>query len=124
MAYDYNSACVHQIPLAIDPNTSHTDDLSSRFATAQCLRNFESCREHILGPMPPNDFIDTFLQALPKADITCRLSSKDAFRAVPSSADNVSDIWQPLVRCWLSNCIPSLTHTRIVVDGFQEEDET
>ena len=33
MAYDYNSACIHQIPLAIDSNTSHTGDLDSRLAT-------------------------------------------------------------------------------------------
>ena len=124
MAYDYNSACVHQIPLAIELDTSRADDLNPRFATARCLQNFEACRKHILGPVPPNEFIDTFLQALPEADITCRLSSKDAFRAVPSSADHVSDIWRPLVRHWLPNCIPSLTRTRIVVDGFQEEDET
>ena len=97
MAYHFNSPCVHQIPLAIDPDTSHTDGLDPRFATARCVRNFEACRKHILGPMPLKEFFDTFLHVLPDADITRRLSSKDAFRAVPSSADNVLDIWKPLV---------------------------
>ena len=97
MAYHFNSPCVHQIPLAIDLDTSHTDGLDPRFATARCVRNFEACRKHILGPMPPNEFLDTFLHALPDADTTRRLSSKDAFRAVPSSADDVLDIWKPLV---------------------------
>ena len=97
MTYDNDSPCVYNVPLALDPDGSHEDGLDPRFATARCRDHFASGKEGIVGPMPPLEFIDWYLPPAVPASENQRLSSKNAFNALPSGGVTESDVWRPLV---------------------------
>ena len=89
---------VYDSPLAVDPETLRLRG----FQTAEIFRRYgqyvPDLREHIVGPMPPDQFLDQFLPASSEVDSGGRLSSRYAFHKVPPSANTPAEIYHPLVR--------------------------
>ncbi|KAI0632324.1 hypothetical protein C8Q77DRAFT_1060473 [Trametes polyzona] len=88
-------ACVYNVPMALDATQSHTEGLDPHFAMIRNNAHIEKVKKCAIGPMPPAQFLDEFLP-VPAGDRTGMLSPKGAFKAVPRSAENPEDIYQPL----------------------------
>ncbi|KAI0357831.1 hypothetical protein OH77DRAFT_1305455 [Trametes cingulata] len=92
--------CVYNAPLALNSDLSRTDGLEPddpRIAWRRLEHYVRESIDCIVGPMPVQVFIDTFLPDRPddmKAEV---LTSKNAFKAVPTSGATPSAIYQPLI---------------------------
>ena len=97
MAYDFDAQCVYNIPLALDPTLSHTAGLERQFARHRCKSNVSRCKDYIIGPMPPSEFMDYFFDLPTDSELTQCMSSENAFKSIPVRADSVEEICKPLV---------------------------
>ena len=105
MAYHFDGQCVYNIPMALDPTLSHTEGLQWQFARNRCKCNVSQCKDYIIGPMPPSEFMDYFFGPQSDSDTTRYMSSENAFNSVPVCSDSVEEICKPLVSSAYS-CLP------------------
>ncbi|KAH9849497.1 hypothetical protein C2E23DRAFT_737101 [Lenzites betulinus] len=86
---------VYNVPMALDLTLGHTDGLLPSLAMARNRKHVHNARHHTFGPMPTATFIDTFFSL--KDDKRGGLMTiKDAFNAVPRTADTPAAIYKPL----------------------------
>ena len=88
---------VYDSPLAVDHHT-----LQPRgFAPGEMCRRYKQyglqSRDYMLGPMPPDQFLDEFLPVSSSEDTREMTSSRYAFRSVPRTAATPAEIHEPLV---------------------------
>ena len=91
----HGSKCVYNVPMASDMSPV-TLGLDPDFALARNRQHLAGFRRHTVGPMPMQEFTDTFLPDS-SPDRTGCLSGENAFNLVPSEADWTADITNPLV---------------------------
>ncbi|KAI0632323.1 hypothetical protein C8Q77DRAFT_1279367 [Trametes polyzona] len=89
-------ACVYNVPMALDATYSRTDGLDPHFAMVRNQKHVAKVKGCTVGPMPPAQFLDTFLPIHTRRNTTGMLSPRDAFQAVPRSAENPEEIYKPL----------------------------
>ena len=89
-------ACVYNVPMALDSQTSRTHGLEPALAMARGRAHIQDAQRYTLGPMPVAAFMDTFLNS-GSTDRGDLLSFKNAFNAVPERADSAAEIYEPLV---------------------------
>ncbi|KAI0688873.1 hypothetical protein C8Q76DRAFT_685963 [Earliella scabrosa] len=99
---------VYDSPLAVDHHT-----LQPRgFAPSGMCRRYKhyvlQSRDYILGPMPPDQFLDEFLPVSSLEDRREMTSSRYAFRSVPRTAATPAEIHEPLRTKYKSRA-PGLT---------------
>lgn len=92
-----DDACLYNIPMALPDDLLRTRGLQARDAPSRHNRYVQELKEHIVGPMPVESFLDEFLPAAPKAIDKHRLSSWRAFNEVPRNAKTPAEIYEPLV---------------------------
>ncbi|KAI0330527.1 hypothetical protein GY45DRAFT_750263 [Cubamyces sp. BRFM 1775] len=92
-----SGSCVYNIPMAYNDSHSHTRGLEPSDANARMRRHVRDSRSYTIGPMPVQSFIDEFLPPLPAGRMNVILSSRNAFKAVPSIAATPVEIFQPLI---------------------------
>ena len=97
MAYTLNGQCVYNIPMALDPTLSHTAGLEWQFARHRCKTNVSMCKDYIIGPMPPSEFMKYFFGPQTSSNTAGYMASENAFKSVPVRADSVEEICKPLV---------------------------
>nr|VWO95587.1 Uncharacterized protein [Ganoderma boninense] len=90
-------ACVYDVPLALDNTFSHTRGLDPRSAAARNDLHLHDCIDHLLGPMPPQQFLDFFLPWDVPSGRKGRLQSRNAFKDVPLSWNTVDDMYAQLL---------------------------
>ena len=90
-------ACVYDVPMALDSTFSHTRGLDPSSAMSRNDQHLTDCVDHLLGPMPPQQFIDYFLPWDVPGGRKGRLQSRNAFKDVPLSWDTVDDMYVQLV---------------------------
>ncbi|KAI0367831.1 hypothetical protein BV20DRAFT_1114602 [Pilatotrama ljubarskyi] len=66
-------------------------------ATNRRKRDIRDSRDYMIGPMPVVDFLDEFLPAVPADRQRALLSSKGAFKNVPTSAATPSALIEPMI---------------------------
>ncbi|KAI0755195.1 hypothetical protein C8Q80DRAFT_1094590 [Daedaleopsis nitida] len=96
MSSPTSSRCVYDIPMTLDATLSHTNGLDPHFTTSRNKRHFLDCKEYIVGPIPPSDFLDFFLPPTTTNDKARFTSTKNAFASIPRSAETAADIYEPL----------------------------
>ncbi|KAI0823291.1 hypothetical protein BC628DRAFT_1325485 [Trametes gibbosa] len=85
----------YNVPMALDLTLSHTDGLVPALAMSRNRRHVHNARGHTIGPMPPAMFVDTFLPSENDKRETM-MTFRNAFKAVPRTADTPSAIYKPL----------------------------
>lgn len=90
--------CVYNTPMALDKTRSHTRGLDPAEGYSRNRRYVQDTRDCTVGPMPVQTFLNAFLPSVPVDKEKEVLSSKGAFKEVPSSGSKPSDIYEPLVR--------------------------
>ena len=90
-------ACVYDVPLALDDTLSRTRGLDPRSAMARNDYHLHDCIDHLLGPMPPKQFLDVFLPWGVHGARKGRSLSRNAFKDVPLSWNTVDDMYAHLV---------------------------
>lgn len=90
-------ACVYDVPMALNSTLSRTRGMDPRFATARNQQHLQDCAEHLLGPMPPQQFLDCFLPWDARRTRKGKSPSKGAFNSVPSSWETVDETLEYLV---------------------------
>lgn len=90
-------SCVYNIPLALDHTLLQTRGPDPHFAKSRNTNLLADCKRSIAGPMPVQQFIDHFLPLPSKDDRTDMLESFDAFKSVPRSGVEASEIYEPMV---------------------------
>lgn len=99
--------CVYNVPMASNMS-SVTLGLDPEFALARNLQHLASFKHYSVGPMPVQQFMDTFLPDT-STDRTGYLHHGDAFTSVPAVAEWSANIYNPLVSLLLpSNIIPAI----------------
>ncbi|OBZ71289.1 hypothetical protein A0H81_08716 [Grifola frondosa] len=93
-----SESCLN-VPMALVDGASEEEigfePKESRYRNA---KNAQDAEQFILGPMPPQEFLDAFLVDNGASDRTKhRLSHKYAFSAVPPRAVQASEIYEPLI---------------------------
>ncbi|OSC97321.1 hypothetical protein PYCCODRAFT_1440300 [Trametes coccinea BRFM310] len=81
--------------MALDPDTSRTAGLEPLLALARNRGHMHDIWRCTLGPMPVPEFLERFLPEF-AADRSALLSSRSAFVGVPSRADSIVEIYEPL----------------------------
>ncbi|KAJ3003616.1 hypothetical protein NUW54_g5207 [Trametes sanguinea] len=95
-------SCVYNVPMALDLDLSRTAGLDPLFAFARNQGHIYDIQRCTVGPMPLPHFIETFLPHT-ATNRSAYLSHRKAFNGVPSHADSVSDVYEPLLmRCRLA----------------------
>ena len=89
-------ACVYNVPMALDSQTSRTHGLEPALAMARGRAHIQDAQRYTLGPMPAATFMDTFLKST-STDRDDLLSFENAFNTVPERADSAAEIYEPLV---------------------------
>lgn len=84
-------------PLALHENATQTDGFEPKDSKSRYRRFAADMKKNVLGPMPPQDFMDNFMPDRKGSDRSGRLSSKGAFKKVPERAEHESLIYDPLV---------------------------
>ncbi|KAI0350366.1 hypothetical protein OH77DRAFT_1431105 [Trametes cingulata] len=84
----------YNIPMALDIDLSRTEGLRPSLAYHRNRGRAAGAREYVLGPMPIDAFVDSFLPA--GHDRRGLLSPKNAFKAVPQSASDAARVYKPL----------------------------
>ncbi|KAI0330530.1 hypothetical protein GY45DRAFT_750579 [Cubamyces sp. BRFM 1775] len=94
-----SSTCrgVYHVPMPIDDNHACTRDLNPSSGDARMRRHLQDSRRFTVGPMPVEQFIDRFLPPVPSERTFEILSSKRAFKDVPSGAPTPAEIYNPLL---------------------------
>ncbi|KAJ2981291.1 hypothetical protein NUW54_g10892 [Trametes sanguinea] len=88
-------SCVYNVPMALDPEHMRTQGLDPLLAWSRNRYHVRQSRDFVLGPMHPISFVEEFLP-LPSRSRDNLLSSRNAFAAVPRSADTPAQIYEPL----------------------------
>ncbi|KAI9059513.1 hypothetical protein FKP32DRAFT_1579780 [Trametes sanguinea] len=88
-------SCIYDVPMALDLDLSRTAGLEPLLALARNRGHMRDIRRCSVGPMPATEFIERFLPSLTE-DRNSHLSSRNAFSRVPSRADSVTEIYEPL----------------------------
>ncbi|OSC97326.1 hypothetical protein PYCCODRAFT_1145209 [Trametes coccinea BRFM310] len=87
--------CVYNVPMALDLDSSRTAGLDPLLALARNQGHIYDIQRCTVAPMPHPDFIETFFPQT-KNRSAC-LSYRNAFSGVPSRADSVVKIYNPLI---------------------------
>lgn len=90
-----SSPCVYNVPVALDALSVHTSGFDPTVGKSLVRQHFRDCKEYILGPISPTDFIERFHSLSP--DEPHLLSDRRAFNRVPIRGRTSSDIYEPLV---------------------------
>ncbi|KAI0712056.1 hypothetical protein C8Q76DRAFT_733247 [Earliella scabrosa] len=92
--------CVYNVPMALSQSMTHTRGLEPERGRSRNRRAVEDAKAYTVGPMPVQEFIDTFLPSPPSSSnaTTYRRSSRRAFRPVPQRAATSAEINGPLLR--------------------------
>ncbi|KAI0324551.1 hypothetical protein GY45DRAFT_1331419 [Cubamyces sp. BRFM 1775] len=88
---------IYDLPVALDPELSCTQGLEPDVAIAHVKRRVLDSYNFTVGPMPVESFLEEFLPNTPPVDPGGRLSSKNAFMAIPPRAEDRAHISQPLI---------------------------
>ncbi|KAI0366917.1 hypothetical protein BV20DRAFT_1055249 [Pilatotrama ljubarskyi] len=92
---------VYNVPLACNKRFMFTGTPGGGFephdVTENRKRDIRSSRDYTVGPVPVEEFLDAFLPAMPLERKQEVLSSRGAFKAVPSSGATPPDIYEPLI---------------------------
>ena len=84
--------------MALDFSLQRTRGLDPLHAKSRNMYMVERSRTYVVGPMPAEEFLENFLPLARGVDQHPLLSSRNAFRSVPESANTVAEILVPLVR--------------------------
>ncbi|OBZ71146.1 hypothetical protein A0H81_08671 [Grifola frondosa] len=108
------SSSAFNVPMALHDSGEQTGGLNPKHAKSRNSRNVQEAEKFILGPMPIQDFLDTFLQDSASDERKNHMrSSRNAFNAVPQRGDKASDITKPLL-----TALRSSTKYRFRCPGF------
>ena len=88
---------IYNVPMALNPELSCEQGLEPGLAMARVKRHISGSYKTTVGPMPVESFLQEFLPNTP-VDSKGRLSSRNAFMAIPPHTDHRIHISQPLVR--------------------------
>ncbi|EIW59668.1 uncharacterized protein TRAVEDRAFT_71650 [Trametes versicolor FP-101664 SS1] len=83
--------------MALGSNLSSTDGLDPRTAHARNRRHLQTLRKSIVGPIPFDVFFERALGNAISDDRDVLLSSTNAFKSVPSTANTPEEIYEPLI---------------------------
>ncbi|OSD02405.1 hypothetical protein PYCCODRAFT_400579 [Trametes coccinea BRFM310] len=103
----------YNVPMALDPELSHTYGLHPGLAEPRLKRHIADCKKCTLGPMPADMFLKELLP-LSSSDTRGRLSSRSAFNGVPQRADSPTRIYVPLL-----HALNKRTKTKSRCPGFE-----
>lgn len=86
-------------PIVVTANSQVTYGFSNKDTASLYMMLADEARRNrnIVGPMPPELFLDTFLHRTTISKVGMP-SSRDAFKNVPLDAKNEKDFYEPLVR--------------------------
>ncbi len=79
----------YDVPVALDSPPSTTDRLDPSSLRFRNLNNAASLKTRTLGPMPLQEFMDYYLPKRYTGDLSQLLSSRHAFKSVPTRAESV-----------------------------------
>ena len=85
-------------PIALTENSSQVYGHAPKDADSRYYRFADEAVRFTLGPMPVQDFLDTFLDC-PGLSMDEMPSTLDAFKDVPMMGNTESDIYMPFVSC-------------------------
>ncbi|KAI0350370.1 hypothetical protein OH77DRAFT_1431108 [Trametes cingulata] len=88
---------VYDVPMAYNEHCTRTRGLELDNVTERRKRDINNSREWTVGPMPVEQFLDDFLPSVPPEKRRDVLSSRAAFKDVPSSGDTPAAIFKPLI---------------------------
>ncbi|KAI9060872.1 hypothetical protein FKP32DRAFT_1594973 [Trametes sanguinea] len=88
---------VYDVPMALDTNLLHTRGLGPDGATLRMRRHVREIGNYIVGPMPVEEFIDDFMPPLSPEEKKRILSSRAAFKDVPSGCATAAEIFEPMI---------------------------
>ena len=83
--------------MALDAEPSNIEDLDLSEGRANC--HFNDLVGHVIGPMPPGQFIELFL---PRTPGEVDKVAKNLFQSVPTQAEERSGIYDPLVSAYVT----------------------
>ena len=89
--------CAYDAPMALDSTFSHTRGFDPLSAMSRNTQHLHNCIDHLLGPMPAQQFLDIFLPWDVPGGRRRRLQSRDAFKDVPLSWTRIDDMYTHLV---------------------------
>ncbi|EIW53538.1 uncharacterized protein TRAVEDRAFT_52666 [Trametes versicolor FP-101664 SS1] len=87
----------YNVPLARTEDSSQVYGSDPNDSTSRYKRLAHESRDFVLGPMPPQDFLDTFCPCSPEL-LKKMPSARGAFDDVPMKADNEKLIYDPLIK--------------------------
>ncbi|RDX49876.1 hypothetical protein OH76DRAFT_1482696 [Lentinus brumalis] len=79
----------YDVPVALDSPLSTTDRLDPSSLRSRNLNNAASLKTRTLGPMPLQEFMDYYLPKRYTGDSSRLLSSRHAFKSVPTRAESM-----------------------------------
>ena len=91
---------MYDVPMALDSTFSHTRGLDPSSALTRNNQHLHDCIDHLLGAMPPQQFLNFFLPWGASGGRKRRLQSRNAFKDVPSSWTRIVDMHSQLVSTW------------------------
>lgn len=94
---------VYNVPMALDQSLMHSRGWEPERARVKNKRMVEEAKKYMVGPMPPQEFIDHFLDISLSSTIKPIVPTKRAFQTVPSRAATPAEIYEPLVRIRISH---------------------
>ncbi|TBU27058.1 hypothetical protein BD309DRAFT_859388 [Dichomitus squalens] len=90
-------SCVYDVPMALDSTLSRTRGLDPSSAMERNNQHLSDCLDHLLGPMPTDDFLDTFLPLSSQENKSGKARSRNAFKDVPVSWDAFDEMCSRLL---------------------------
>ncbi|OJT06873.1 hypothetical protein TRAPUB_2279 [Trametes pubescens] len=110
--------------MALDKTRSHTRGLDPAEGYSRNRRYVQDARDCTVGPMPVQTFLNAFLPSVPVDKEKEVLSSKGAFKEVPSSGSKPSDIYEPLLvalnrSAKLRSCAPGLVFENTSINSAE-----
>ncbi|EIW53537.1 uncharacterized protein TRAVEDRAFT_74824 [Trametes versicolor FP-101664 SS1] len=89
--------CVYNCPVPINDYFSETRELQRWEAYERIRQNIQASLDCTVGTMPVHVFLDNFVPVVPPDRKKEILSSRGAFRSLPSSGSTSSDVYQALI---------------------------
>lgn len=93
-----STQAVYNSPIAVDHRSLQERGFQPRNVFGRYEHHVPESQHYIVGPMPPQQFLDEFLPDT-STDRGGMRSSKHAFRGVPTHATTHTEVCVPLVRC-------------------------
>lgn len=89
-----SQTCVYDTPMALNLELGHIKGMEPKGARSRYMQNVADSRDWTVGPMPVEDFINSFLGPRDRGPM---LSSRNAFASVPLHPRTPAEMYEPLV---------------------------